>query len=590
MRSRLGSGRTNKETIMHPMLRITRGVAAAVLALAIFAGAAVADDGDDGLVRIHLMWTNDLHGHIAPEAARFMNPAFPPPLGGGASMMRYVESVRAKAAANGESVLMLDAGDTFQGTPVGTKTKGDAVVEFFNLMKYDAIVPGNHDFDMGRENCERLAKATDAPWICANLREESTGEIVEWTQPTIVFEKGGLKIGVIGIVTPATVHMAFPDNIRGLIFDPMAPVIERWRDELRADGCDLVGLLIHEGLPYDPDEGWKRIVSSQEEAEDTQDDAGGGYGYVQTGSMNLMELVNAVSGIDFAVGGHTHRGYHEPWIDPMNHTLCFESFGNGSSVGHAILKVDPEAGMIVGYDKPHDRGTLITLFEDELWPDETMTAALQPYIEMTEAEMQRVIGQASVNLTRGGAGSNLMGNVVTDAMREHFSADFSFQNLGGLRADVPAGNITARDVFGVLPFGNELVIVNMKGSLLRRLVERKVRGNSGGLVISGAQIEFDRGRPDMNRVCNFLVGGEPLDHDKDYRVVCTSFLMEGNSGLDFLTTIPAANIELTQITTAEALEAYVKKHTPIRPRVDDRWVEKSGVEQARYLEEPYMDR
>ena len=560
-----------------------RKILTAAFALALLAGAAGGPAAaDDGLVRLHLIWTNDVHGHVAPEPARFMNPEFPPPLGGGASLLNYVKQVRAEAAANGERVLLVDAGDVFQGAPVGSKTKGDAVVEFFNVAGYDAIAPGNHDFDMGRENCERLARMTDAPWLCANLRDEATGELVDWVQPTLTFETGGLKIGLIGIVTPATVHMSFPDNIRGLIFDPMAPAIERWRDQLRAEGCDIVGLLIHEGLPYDPDAGWARIAQSQNEAEDRQSDAGG-YGYVQTGSMNLMELVNHVSGIDFAVGGHTHRGYHEPWIDPVNHTICVESFGNGSSVGHIVLVMDPASGTIVGWEPAHDRGTLITLFEDELWPDAEMTAALQPYIELTEKEMGRRIGSSAVNLTRGGPGANLVGNLVTDAMREHFDADFSFQNLGGLRADVPAGDITARDIFSILPFGNELVVVQMKGEMLRQLVERKVRGDSGGICISGAKVRFNKSRPDMDRVCEFLVGGEPLDNEKTYRVVCTTFLMEGNSGLDFLTTIPADRIELTQITTAEAVEAFIRKHSPVRPRVDDRWVEDPNASQAAYL-------
>ncbi len=571
-------------------MRTMNGTRAVLLALALVVlgatGAAAADD--DGMVTLHLMWTNDVHGHIAPEMARFMNPAFPPPLGGGASMMTYVEEVRERAAAAGEYVMLLDAGDTFQGTPVGTKTKGEAVVEFFNTIGYDAIVPGNHDFDMGRDNCEKLARSTDAPWICANIVEESTGEVVDWCEPTIEFDVGGLRLGLIGICTPATEHMAFPDNIRGLSFEPMAPTIEHWRDELRADGVDIVGLLIHEGLPYDPDAGWARIVGSQAEAEDTQGDAGGGYGYVQSGVMNLMELVNAVSGIDFAVGGHTHRGYPEPWIDPVNHTMCFESYGNGSSVGHAILTIHRDSGTIIDWAGPHDRGTLVTLFEDELWPHEEMTEALRPYIEMTEAEMGRVIGSASVNLTRGGANS-VMGNLVTDAMRAHFDADFSFQNTGGLRADVPAGDITARDVFSVLPFGNELVLVTMKGSMIRRIVERKVRGNSGGLCTSGLQVVFDRSRPDWDRCCALLVNGEPLDLEKEYRVVCTSFLMEGNSGLDFLTTIPADRIELTQITTAEAFEAYIKAHSPVRASIDDRWVERPGQEQAPYLCIPYLD-
>jgi 5'-nucleotidase / UDP-sugar diphosphatase len=538
----------------------------------------------DEPVRLHLIWTNDIHGHIAPEEARFMNPNFPPPLGGGASLANYVAQVRAEAERNGESILMVDVGDFFQGTPVGTKTKGDAVVEYFNTLDYDVVVPGNHDFDMGRDNCKRLADRCEMPWLAANLRDESDGEIVDFCQPTIMIERAGVKIGCIGIITPGTEAMSFPQNIAGLIFDPMVPAIEKYRDELLAQGADLIALLIHEGLPYDPEGGWKRIAEGEDADSDQQDAQGGGFGYVYGGAMNLMEIANAVEGIDIAVGGHTHRGYNEPWIDPMTHTMCFESYGNGSSVGHAILQVDVATGTLVGYDTPHDRGTLITLFEDELWPEKTMQQALKPYVDEAEAAMNRVIGSASVNLTRGGPSANLVGNLVTDAMRLYFEADFSFQNLGGLRADVPSGDITAKDVFSILPFGNELVIVQMDGRMIRRIVERKVRGESGGLCISGARVTYNRNRPNWDRVCELEVGGEPLDPDRIYNVVCTSFLMEGNSGLDFLTTIPAENINLTQITTAESVEHYFSLNSPVRPRVDDRWVENTKAEQASYLE------
>ena len=145
------------------------------------AGAADADD--DGILRLHLMWTNDLHGHIAPEPARFMNPDFPPPLGGGASAAAYIKEVRARAEAAGEAVLLVDVGDMFQGTPIGTKTEGTAVIEYFNAIGYDFSVPGNHDFDLGRDNLERLVGLSEFPWICANLVEKETGELVDWCSP-----------------------------------------------------------------------------------------------------------------------------------------------------------------------------------------------------------------------------------------------------------------------------------------------------------------------------------------------------------------------------------------------------------------------
>jgi 2',3'-cyclic-nucleotide 2'-phosphodiesterase (5'-nucleotidase family) len=411
--------------------------------------------------------------------------------------------------------------------------------------------------------------------------------VVDWCQPTLMLRFQGVKIGVIGIITPATAKMSFPDNVAGLEFLPMAETIATYRDRLREQGADLIFLAIHEGLPYDPEAGWRNIAEADETA--IRSESSGAYGSNYSyGGMNLMELVNAVSGIDFAVGGHTHRGYPEPWIDPVNHTLCFETYGNGSSVGHVILEIDRATRTLVGYDVPHDRGTLVTLFEDELWPDREIGEVIQPWHEETEAELEKVVGRAAANFTRGSAGSNEVGFLVTDAMREHFDADFAFQNLGGLRADISAGPITARDIFAVLPFGNELVVVEMDGRTIRRIIERKLGGSGSGIVVSGARVVYDLERPEWDRVVELEVGGAPWDPDRIYAAVCTNFLMEGNSGLDFLTTIPAARVTPTQVTTAEAVERYLELHSPVSPANDGRWIERRGQKQAVYLQVDYL--
>ncbi len=561
-----------------------------ILALVVGASlplAGVVQAGDDGIMRLHLMWTNDVHGHIVPEPARFMNPDFPPPLGGGYSAATYIKEVRRQAAAAGQECLLMDVGDIFQGTPIGNKTQGEAVIQYFNFMNYKLVVPGNHDFDKGRDNTERLARMSDMPWVSANIIDKTTGKIPDWLIPTMMLDYEGIKIGVVGITTPSTAVMSFPENIKNLEFMPMPPVIEKYRDQLKAQGADLILLAIHEGLPYDPKKGWEEIAggTQTETAQEQQGTFGSNY---SQGGMNLMQLVNTVSGIDIAVGGHTHRGYYEPWIDPVNHTMCFETFGNGSSIGHVILKIDRKTKSLIGYETADSRGTLITLFEDEIWPDEQVEKVLKPYRDEAEAEMGRVVGTSAIALSRGGPGSNLVGNLVTDAMREYFNADFSFQNMGGLRADIPAGDLTSREIFSVLPFGNELVTVQMDGRTLRRILESKVAGRSGGICVSGVQWAFDTTRPDYDRGVSLLIGGKPWDPDHIYKVVCTSFLMEGNSGLDFLTGIPAKDITPTQITTQEAVEHYLQQHSPVRPRVDDRWVEKQGQPQAPYLAKPYL--
>ncbi len=557
------------------------------LAAAALLATAAGGTAGDGILRLHLLFTNDVHGHIAPEPARFMNPEFPPPLGGGASAANYIKEVRAKAARAGEEVLLMDVGDFFQGTPIGSKTEGTAVIEYFNAIGYAFSVPGNHDFDLGRANLERLVDLAQFPFICANLVEKETGEPVDWVQPTLMLDFQGVKIGVIGIITPSTGIMSFPENIKGLDFLPMPETVAKYRDILRAEGAQLIFLAIHEGLPYDPQEGWKRIAGAEET--ETAGEQTGTYGSNHSyGGMNLMELVHEVPGIDFAVGGHTHRGYHHPWIDPVNHTMCFESFGNGSSIGHAVLLIDRATGTLLGYEPAHDTGTLITLFEDEIWPDAEIAAVIRPHQERTEKEMKRVIGQTATALGRGGPGANLVGNLVTDAMRTRFDADFAFQNLGGLRADMPAGDITAQDVFAVLPFGNELVEVRMDGRTLRRIIERKVAGRSGGICVSGVKMSYDPNRPDYDRVVLLEVGGRPWDPDRVYKAICTNFLMEGNSGLEFLAAVPPGDVTPTRVTTAEALEAFIQKHSPVRVRVDDRWVETPGAPQAPYLAVPYL--
>jgi 5'-nucleotidase / UDP-sugar diphosphatase len=571
---------------------IKRGTILSLLLLSIMVvagtlSAGAADKKDDNILRLHLLWTNDVHGHIAPEEARFMNPEFPPPLGGGASAARYIKSVRAEAEKAGEEVLLVDVGDMFQGTPIGSKTKGTAVIEYFNAIGYDFAVPGNHDFDMGRDNAERLARMSNFPWVCCNLYEEETGEMVDWVAPDLMLDVQGVKIGVVGIITPATKTMSFPKNVKGLDFKSMPEQVSEKRDHLKSEGADLIFLAIHEGLPFDPDEGWKRITGGTESETAGEEQGTFGSNYSAHG-MNLMELVNEVPGIDFAVGGHTHRGYHEPWIDPVNHTMCFETFGNGSSIGHAVLLIDLESKTLVGYEGSHDRGTLITLFEDEIWPDEEIAAVIAPHQEKAQAAMRKVVGRSAFALGRGGPGANLVGNLVTDAMIEYFEGDFSFQNLGGLRADLPAGDLTSGDIFGVLPFGNEIVVVEMDGRMVRRIIERKLAGNSGGLCIGGAKMSFDTSRPDYDRVVELEFKGEPWSPDRIYRVVCTSFLMEGNSGLDFLTAIPGGSISPTGNTTAETVEHYLELYSPVRPKVDDRWVEKPGQSQAPYLAVDYL--
>jgi len=529
---------------------------------------------DPDIVRLHLVWTNDIHGHVAPEGAWFMNPNFPPPLGGGASASRYIQRLRAEVAdATNTAMLLVDAGDTWQGAPVGTLTQGVVMEHYFDALGYDVVVPGNHEFDKGKDVAIRMSGAMQQKFVCSNIFIAGTDSLVDWCEPYRVIERAGVRIGIVGANTPGTAQMAFEENIVGLEFRPLLPEIEKWRDYLLNENkADVVFAVVHEGLPFDPEREWKDLQARVAAGED-----------IRANLRGAMDLAHVLTGIPVVVGGHTHRGYREPWIDPVTHTIVLETFGNGSSLGHVVLQFDRTTRSIVGWEAPRRDGVLVTLFEDELWPEDTVRERLSPFVEETQKGLDVKVGASRVELTRRGGSNSPMGNLVTEAMRAETNADFAFTNLGGLRADVPAGDVTAGEVLRVLPFENSLVVVQMPGRMIRQIFERKSRRGSSGIAQSGGQVLVDPDAPEGERVRELLIGGEPLDPDRTYRVVTTDYLMEGNSGLAFLAQTPPDQIEYTQTVDRVALLHYLDKNSPVAPHVDDRWRERSKAPLASYL-------
>jgi len=526
------------------------------------------------IARIHLVWTNDIHGHVAPEGAFFMNPSFPPPLGGAASAAGYLGQLRAYAAKQPyEAVILVDAGDTWQGAPIGTLTKGLVMEEYFDVMEYDLVVPGNHEFDKGKDIAIRISTNMRQKMVCANIYDEGTEDIVDWLEPYRIIERAGLRIGIVGATTPGTKNMAFAENIAGLDFGAILPATEKWRDHLyNVEKVDVVFLVVHEGLPFDAEETWGRLLEREEEGENIRETVRG-----------AMDLAHVLERVPVIVAGHTHRGYREPWVDPVTHAMVLETFGNGSSLGHVILEFDLATKTLVNFKSPRRDGVLITLFEDEWWPEAAMQEKLRPFVEDLREGLSQVVGETHTELTRRGNNNSPMGNLVTDAMLDGFGADVAFTNNGGLRADLPRGKITVGDLMTVLPFGNSMVVVEMPGSMLKRAFDRKAGRRSHGMTQSGAVVVADPDAPPGERILELTIQGEPVEPDRLYKVVTIDYLMEGNSGFDFLTQLPPDKSDYTGQLTRAAVIRYLEKNSPVSPKRDNRWSERSGGEMAAYL-------
>ena len=524
-------------------------------------GAQRAVGSDEDVTRIHLLHTNDIHGFLGARGATFMNPDFPPGLGGIASAARYIDRVRKEAAANGEGVLLLDAGDLFQGTRLGEMDDGASIIKFMNDLDYDAVAIGNHHFDSGWDNAHRLTRLAEFPVLGANIMLEGTTELAPWLQSTTMVETAGLKVGILGVCTRDTPSLTGPDDTDGLDFLPVDAVGQRAVDELREAGADLVIGIGHLGVAWDYQE--KRATLDERlEARRTGE---------SEFNLNAQELVSAVRGIDVQVCGHIHWGLREPYEDPVTHTVCVQTYGRFSGIGHVILRVDKRTGSLAGYELAHADGAEVTLFSDYIWPDPETKERIDSAIARAEAGMDEVLSILEEDLPRGSA-EHPLGQVVTDAFLEATGADVAFTNRGGIRAELLRGTITPRELFEVLPFGNELEVFSVSGTDLLRMLETGVAGRRRDFQLGGATIVVDMARPTNERITECLIDGQPLDPDTTYEVVTTTYLASGSIGWDILTTFQS---RATGMTDLAALEDYFRNRERVRHRFEIR-IQKIG--------------
>ncbi|MFZ1946161.1 MAG: bifunctional UDP-sugar hydrolase/5'-nucleotidase [bacterium] len=519
---------------------------------------ALGADAAPGPIGITIMHSNDVHGGIDPEGATFMDEEFPPLLGGGSSLATLAADLRHKAEAQGDGLLLVDTGDIWQGTPVGNFRGGEVVIEFMNMVGYDAWVPGNHDFDAGLDNALKLFKMAKFPVLGANFVKKATGEIPSPLVPYTIETVAGIKLGIIGVITEETEFYSAGQSLGDYDFTPVKPVVERYIAELRPQ-VDLIMVLGHLGLPYDAAAAYKEMIETGVEQK------------IRWG-MNAMELVHHVPGIDVLVGGHIHVGFERGWEDPVTHTIVLQTYGRGTGVGVYKLLVDRGTRKIVGYDLPEAEGSIITLYEDEYWPEPEISQYLSAKIDTAEVGMDEPIGRAVTDLTRVGVGESVLGNLVTDAMREAVEADVAFTNLGGIRANIPAGIITPREVFAAIPFENRVVYFEMTGSYLKHVLEWRVKGMRQGAYVSGVQIVYSRALPDFDRITVLTVGDRPWDPDSTYRVATTDFIASGNIGLEFLADFDPQYVRTTDILMKTAVVDYIKRHSPLERALEGRFV------------------
>ncbi len=450
---------------------------ALILLAALGARAAAAET-----IKIRVYHTNDIHGWIMPRPDKFQTGR----LIGGASALA---SVIAKETG---PKLLLDAGDWWQGTPEGSLTKGASVAEIFNAIGYDALVVGNHEYDAGVDELRALIAKMKMPVLSANTYG-ADGKRPSWVQPWIIKEVAGVKVGIFGLTTSRLPHLSFSKNIEGLTF---RREVDEARDAvaaLKKEGATVIIALTHVGVEK---EGEK--------------------------FMGDRAIAREVPGIDLIVGGHSHTFLSRPIRE--NGVLIVQAGSFLVKVGRATLEIDPKTKKIAA-----SSDELLDLWPDRVGEDPAAKAIVAKYADLVGKEFETVIATATVALSRGGASESSLGDWMTDCYREGLVADIALQNGGGIRADLPSGPVMLRQLFNLMPFDNALVKIFMKGADLRAALEYGL-GMTRVIQISGAVLEYRRGKPAGQRLVAATIGGAAIDDTKTYSIATLDFVADGGEG------------------------------------------------------------
>ncbi len=444
-----------------------------------------------GEVELVVLHTNDLHGQVYPQKALWLGRDPAPDAGGLSALASIIRRERAAAAAAGKPFLLLDAGDIWAGTPEGTLTEGRVMASWMNLVGYDALAIGNHEFDAGADRVEPLARLCRFPWLAANLVRQATGKVPEFARPSIDRVAGGLKVTIVGLTHPGTREMSSPKATRGFEFADAVGAAAAEAKAARERGAEVVLLLSHCGLDID------------------------------------KRLAGAVPGVDAVIGGHSHVGVDPAWTHPKTKVLVAATFSKGSTVGRATLSYDRKTRRVA-----RKEGRLIQVLTAE-WPRDPATDALVARdVGRIEREMAAVLGSVEGGDLRRAPGhaSSALGNWIADIMRERAGADVAIHNKTGIRADLPGGSVRLREVYQVSPYGNTLASVLLSGRELRAVLENALAEPRHAVEVSGAEVRYDLERPPGDRVIRLRVGGAPVDPERLYRVATNSVLAKGGEG------------------------------------------------------------
>ncbi|MBI5818072.1 MAG: bifunctional metallophosphatase/5'-nucleotidase [Verrucomicrobia bacterium] len=497
-------------------------------------------------VSITILHTTDLHGHIQPVDVLYPKEDAGNDLGGLARCATAIKRIRAGTP----NCLLVDAGDTMQGTPASFMSGGLMMIRALNHLRYDAWVLGNHEFDWGREKLAQCVEASQAPVLAANLRCDATAPkaVAGKVRPFIIKEMDGVRVAVVGLTTPGIPTWSRPRLIGGMTFAPSVETLQRVLPELKHQKPDIIVLAAHQGLRNTTDDGANEIFS-------------------------IASWIPELSAI---IGGHTHRAVP----DEMVRGILYSQSGHwGHSLGRLDLVYDTTQRRLTS------RKSRLIRMDASVPQDSELLALVQPDLDASDRELARVIGTATEEFSITGAPAretpvhNLLCEAILDrCQRAGHPADIVIHGVLNELAGLKKGPIKVSDCWSMVPFENFIGVFEVTPAELREILEENAANYSRYHFtgVYGMKLALRVTAPRGQRVVSMAdEAGEPFAPGRRLRVAVNSFDLAGagtrKARLRAIADAPQAKLVEMDYPVRQAVMDFIAAKKEISPRVHGWW-------------------
>lgn len=514
-------------------------------------------------VQITVLGTTDLHGHIYPIDYSTNRPT----ADGLARVATLIRNVRKETP----HVLLVDSGDTIQGTPLVychnrlNNTPIDPMMLVMNALGFDAMAVGNHEYNFGPAVFDKARREARFPWLSANTLRTSDQQPAFPTH--VIKEIAGVRVAILGLTTPGVPHWENTANYEGLRFDDPVDTVRRWVPQLRSkEKVDVVVVAMHMGL----EENLATGIPTPGQV---------------PGENRALAIVRSVPGIDVAFLGHTHRPVSGLTVGGavLTQANCW-----GSHLSRVDLTLErPDAAVPWNVVARAAANLPVTL---ETVPDAEVLTLAQPYHDQAQAWLSQPLGHCAQSLSA--AESRLRDTALLDLVHrvqlEVGRADVSMASSFTLDARLPQGTVTVREIAGIYIYENTLVVVELTGAQLKAALEHSARyfrpyepGKTAAELIDpaipgynydmaeGVDYTIDLTRPPGDRIVGLRFHGAPLEPTRRLRVAINNYRLNGGGGYSMYLGVPVLERSSTEI--RNLIIEWVQQHPEIVTEPNNNW-------------------